>query len=149
MLIQRQVASSVPFDNSSNGFLSTETQSAIEETKFFAAAARYAISAGYNGNATSGRYLEWFTGVASNDAPFIVPKHSLLQEISLSTGTATTVSVGVYQNGTLIETISLTSEKTASMSGISDMLDTEDEISIKIISGSISKPVIFLFLQTE
>jgi hypothetical protein len=52
------VASSIPFDNSTNGFLSDDTQGAVEETKqLVSVSASPGWSFGRNGNLNAGTYL--------------------------------------------------------------------------------------------
>ncbi len=65
-----QVASSTPFDNSTNGITATNTQTAIEEVnnKIINTSKAFTF-AQYNGSAGAGRYLEFFSGIDSSVAP--------------------------------------------------------------------------------
>ncbi len=67
-----QVAYAVPFDNSMNGFLSTDVQDAIEEIDSKVTGKPRAIIAfAYNGTANTGKWLETFASIASNETPFV------------------------------------------------------------------------------
>ena len=107
------VAESVPFDNSTNGFLSDNTQGAIEETSDTAGSSRYAVIFASSGN-TSAKYLEIFPSVTSDTSPFVIAENSEITSLSISAKNSTTCTVEVYINGVSINSLSLTAQKTTS-----------------------------------
>ena len=73
MIRKGQTALSTPFDPSGSILMSTDTESAIKEVldAGFDASKAFLLAA-YNGNANTGRYLEFFNGISSDDAPITV-----------------------------------------------------------------------------
>lgn len=90
------VAKSVPFDNATNGFVSTDVQAAIEEIQLTAAvSASPGFTWGYRGTATPGTYLE-NDSVPSNVSGRIVPLDSgFITEVFVLNETNTTYSVDI------------------------------------------------------
>jgi len=144
-----QVARSTPFDNSTNGFVSVETQSAIEEAKTTAAnASRGFVSCGFDGNASSGRWLEFATNIASNLTPFIVPEPGVIRAISLGTNGNSTCTVTLFKNGIAITTLS-TSASSANRNKTLNLSVTDlDKLSVQVTSGSCNRPMFYIFIQT-
>lgn len=146
------VALAVPFDNATNGFTATETQSAIEEARTNAASkSRYALMCAFDGTASTGRYLEVSKNVPSDATPFVIPVASKLREISISSSNSATVTVTIYINGvvTVLDTISIAAARTAIKSGLNHTLNAGTTLAVKVTSGSSSRPVVFLFIQSE
>lgn len=144
-----QFASQVPFDNTSNGFVATDTQAAIEEVTAASNATRFMVLSGFDGTASTGRFLEFITNIPSNTTPFIMARAGSIKELSLGCSVNSTGTVQVLKNGSLITSISLTAAKKNSVTGLSLSLAALDEISVKVSSGSIPKPIMFIFLQTS
>ena len=145
------LAVEVIFNNLTNGFFSTEVQSAIEEAKATASgiAARYAAVCAYGGNASTGRYLEFFDTNPSDQAPFITPDFSILRSISLVTSnTVDTGTITLYKNGVSIQAITLTAEKKKTVTGLLINFAGGDELSAKVTSGSINGPMLISLMQT-
>lgn len=83
-----QVAESVPFDNSSNGFTSEEVQSAIEEAKNTAEGfPRAGSRSTYNGTVSNGDWLGP-NELLSNTPLLVFPVTTKLNEISWSNSNA-------------------------------------------------------------
>lgn len=142
------VAKAVPFDNSTNGYTSTEVQGAIEEGVSIAiGTARYSVFCAYESNANSGRWLEFTRGNSSDDSPYIVVGPTTLEELTLITAnTSDTCTVTLFKNGVSATTISLAAEKTkVTFPALS--LANLDQISLQVTSGSITKPQVQLFLR--
>jgi hypothetical protein len=139
------VARAIPFDNSTNGWIATETQSAIEEAKSQSiATVGGAITFGFDGNASSGRWLETFTNIASNLTGYVIAGNKTLRGLSIAgaTGSTYTATVTLYKNGVLFETISLTaSRKNTKLNLIHNFID-KDEITAQLTSGSITRPIV-------
>jgi hypothetical protein len=144
-----QVAQTVWFDNSTNGFISTDTQGAIEEAMLLAAnSSRGPTICGFDGSGSVGRWLEFFSNNPSNNNPFIIAENNKLVAISISASSSSTGTVTIFKNGTFLTTITLTASKKNAVSGLSLSLAPLDEISLQITSGSISRPTVFMFIQT-
>jgi hypothetical protein len=144
-----QFAITTPFDNSTNGFTAVEVQSAIEEAKQTAVEkSRFAVGFGFDGNASSGRWLETHTNIASNVSGYVVPKASILKEISFASSASATITVGVYRNAVQIATIVVSAQK-KDYEDENVTLAAGDEISVKVESGSCSRPNLFIFMRYQ
>lgn len=143
------VSKSVPFDNTTNGFVSTEAQSAIEEAKSVAASAsRGPTTCGFDGNAGTGRWLEFYSNNPSNNNPFIVAEPAEIVSLSVSAAANSTGTVTIFRNGVSLQTISLSANRKARVKSLAHALTDLDELSVQITSGSISRPVVYLFIRT-
>jgi hypothetical protein len=147
------VASSTPYDDlitnltASYGSSVNSVQTAIEALKQYAEkVARFCVSAGFDGGAGVGRYLEFFTNLDSSSTPFIVPKNAMLKEISISASSNSTGTATIRVNGVSQASISLSNSRKNAVSNLSVSLNTLDAISIQVTSGSISKPMVSLFI---
>lgn len=112
---------------------------------------RYALIASYNGNANSGRYLEFFPGQSSDVNPFPIPDPSFIRTVTVSTSAASTGVIAFYKNfdfNTPILQVPLTNN-TYTKYTTTILINTDDRISCKVISGSLSKPNIVVFIQTS
>jgi hypothetical protein len=139
----------VSFDNATNGFTSTEVQSAIEEAKTSAEGkARYAVGFGFDGSGSSGRWLETHTNIASNISGYVVAQPAVIKELSLACGSSTTITVGIYKNLVQITTIVMSSQKVDAESKTINVT-TLDELSAKIESGSCTRPALFIHLRYQ
>jgi hypothetical protein len=147
---QTQVARSTPFDNSTNGFISTEVQSAIEEVKLTAGlSSRGPTIAGFDGNGAVGRWLEFYQNCPSNTNPFIIAEPAQLEALSIVTSSATaTATIRVFKNGVALQDISLAAQKKNRIKGLTWNLTDLDELSVQIVSGSITRPMVYLFVRT-
>ena len=147
-----QEAADTPFDNSvlSWPLSDDNVQEAIEYVKDFAAGSiGFNIQCGFDGNAGVGRWLEFLTNVASDDTPFVLPVDSALKAISIASQAIATVTITIYKNGIALETISLSSQYKNNKTGLSHSLSALDELSIRVTSGSCSRPVMCLLLQSN
>lgn len=145
-----QVASSTPFDNSSNGFVADQVQAAIEELQVLTLQQSYPLLANYNGSANVGRYLEGFPGEASDTAPFAIPLTAKLLHVTVQATAATTGSIRIYNLTTAAAIYD------AAFSGTSRQIYTNlniggisagDELSVYVIGAAINKPKIRFWLQ--
>lgn len=143
------VASEVYFDNSTNGFTSQESQAAIEEAKQAAAnASRGPTICGFDGTASVGRWLEFFSNNPSNNNPFILAEPAQLIAVSLSASANSTGTVTIYKNGVAVQTISLSASRVSRVKGLAINFTDLDGISAQVTSGSITRPVLFVFIRT-
>lgn len=144
------VCRSIPFDNTLNGYISTNAQDAIEESKAIAVrTARYCVIGAYESTANTGRWLEFSRGNSSNTSPLIIVGIQRFEEITLVTAdTASTASVTLYRNLTPLLVISLNAQKVAVVE--SDViLNDLDQLSLQVTAGTISKPQVQLFLRRD
>lgn len=144
------VSETVPFDNSTNGFVADNAQTAIEEAYALGAAtSRGPTICGFDGSASTGRWLEFYSNNPSNNSPFIVAEASQLIALSIVTASATsTATATIFKNGVALTTISLTAQKKNAVSGLTNLFNPLDEISVQITAGSISRPVVYIFIRT-
>lgn len=149
-IYQSQVAKSVPFNNDTNSFVSTDVQAAIEEVDTaIDNKAQYGAICAYNGTANAVKYLEFFASISSNTAGLVLAENSTLRSIAVSVQTATTATFTLYKNGVSIQTISLSSSRTNYISGLTTSLSTGDELSAAITSGSASNIILNFYIRTE
>lgn len=146
-----QVARTTPFDNSTNGFTSITTQGAIEEVYNIASTSSRAFTfCQFNGNANAGRYVEFFSGIASNEAPLrVINALQVLTVVARTTAINATCTIGFYD----ITPVTPTLLYTATFSAVKELVLTgtplftvpaNGKLAIKVDSGSISKPHIYL-----
>jgi hypothetical protein len=146
---QSQVARGTPFDPTNTGFTSINVQDAIVESYNTAIEkARFALPAAFDANANTGRWLEWFKSVDSQTSPFVMPRDSQVAELSLSNANTTaTATVSLFKNGVFIQSISLAAEQYTTITGLSVMFNAGDELSIQVTSGTLTRPIIFVFVE--
>lgn len=142
------VARSMPFDNTSNGYFSTNVQDAIiESLNTSIARARFTILAAYNASANTGRWLEWFQSVESQSNPFVFPRDSVITELSLSVSTTATTTITLYKNTIAVQTISLTGQLFATLKLLTIVFNEGDKLSVQVTAGSCTKPSLFIFSE--
>lgn len=143
------VAISVPFDNSTNGFTADEVQSAIEEARDTAPGqtARFAIIAGFKGNANTGKYLEVFQSVPSSSVPFVMAEPGDLKALSVAVKTSATATFTVYKNAVSLTTISLTAQTSNFVSGLNFALVAGDKLSYQVTAGAAQDVIFSTFIQ--
>lgn len=131
------------------GVTAVEVQAALEEIYNLAKnASRGAIGCGFDGSASTGRWLEFFANNPSDNSPFVVPEPSILRAISASSTSNATCVITVFKNGVSVATLTFTAAQVARNKTLSVSLTDLDEISIQVTSGSISRPTFFMFIQT-
>jgi hypothetical protein len=122
-----------------------------QNTETNAANDRYACICNYNGNANTGRYLEFYSGQSSLNSPFPIPEPSFLKTIVLSAVANSTGSVSIYRVSNLsipLATISLSNSRYLKLETAVE-LNTDDQLVAKISSGSVNKPAVTIFIQTN
>jgi hypothetical protein len=153
------VAYSIPFNASdplavSAGISSQDVFNAIIEVKADALNNdRYPVQASYGGNANTGRYLEVYPSLASDDAnaPLIIPEAS---KISAYTAGAVSNSTGVVTirnltTATDLIDIAFSANKEVNATGLSITgISPNDHLGFYIKSGSINKPYIRVWFNT-
>lgn len=102
---------------------------------------------GSNSTATTGKWLEIHRNITSNDSPFIAYTAMKISGFSASTSTVSTLTLGIFKNGTQIDTLVFTATDKKSKSGLSHSLAVDDEVSVKVISGSGTDIVMHVFFE--
>lgn len=146
-----QRAIDTPFDNSTNGFTATEVQSAILEARDTAQnKSRYAISVGFDGNASTGRYLEFNSNVNSNLSGYVNANLAWLREITCVCESTSTITFKIAKvGGSDIGTCTITSARKAITTNLSVSIASLDELTVRVTSGSCSRPIMWLFFQNQ
>jgi hypothetical protein len=147
-----QVAYSTPFDNSTNGFIANTTQGAIEELQSLVQESSKAFTfCQYNGNAGTGRHLEFFSGIGSNDAPLrVIGPLTVLTIVARTTGVNATCTIGFYDDTpitpVLLYTLTFSASKEVVLSVPTPglfIVPADGKLRITVTSGSISKPHLY------
>lgn len=95
-------AENITFDNSSNGFTSTNAQNAIEESKNTAVGkARFTITTTFNSTVGNNNWLGYNELLPGNVTPIRIPVSCTLKEITFSwSGASVDGRYDLYKNGT-------------------------------------------------
>jgi hypothetical protein len=112
---------------------------------------RYSIICNYNGNAGTGKYLDFYPGQSSNDSPFPVPESSYIRTITLSATASSTGTVSIYKStdlATPIISVSLTASVYTKYV-MAYPINADDKLVAKVSSGSFNKPAMTMFIQTN
>jgi len=111
---------------------------------------RFATTCGFDGTASSGRYLEFSSNVGSNISGFVVPRTLLLKELSFAIQTNSAVTFTVYKFTTVktvLTTISTTAgQRKVSVTGLNITLLQNEELRVKCSAGSGARPVFGIFM---
>jgi hypothetical protein len=102
MIDKSVVARAVPFDNTSNGFVADEVQTAIEEAKDTAIGkARVTMTSLMNGTVGADNWLGPNELIPGDTVPFRIPWNCTLKEITASFPTLSVDgAMVIYKNGT-------------------------------------------------
>lgn len=148
------VAPAIPFDNSTNGFVSDNVQEAIEE---LGSGVAVSASPGFTWGKSGSISNAWLLNdtVPSNVAGRIVPITSgYIAEIFVSAETVSTCTLTIYKRTdpgpvyTAITSVSLTAER-IKVAASTASVARGDELAIKVTSGSIKNPVVGLVIKGE
>lgn len=147
------VAFSTPFENEpdrSNGFVSDNTQEAIEEARDTAhgIASRAMPVCGFNGVAVINRWLEFHHSQPSNTSPLVIAEPSIVKALSVSVRGNDTVTFTVYKNGTAFDTLVITAAHKARKKNLNYTLTDLDDLSVQVTSGSCREPTFTWSIQT-
>jgi len=147
------VARSVPFDNSIALLPAnpTDVQAAIEALRAEIADSSKAFTfCQYNGNAGTGRFLEFFAGIGSNDAPLrVIGPLSVLTIVARTTATSATCTIGFYNYTpaipVLLYSLTFSAQKEVTLDNPASLfvVPANGTLVIKIDSGSIAKPHLY------
>lgn len=145
------VAKAIPFDNSTNGFSSSDAQAAIEEANNTALAS---VSPGFtwgrSGNTPSNTYL-LNDSVPSNTTGRISPISGYIDRVFVSNELPNTFTVEIQKRSgasfVTLCSISLTAERTKVQSYTNVMVTELDEIAARVSSGSCKNVVVGLVIK--
>ena len=154
-----QEAINTPFDNSTNGFTSTEVQSAIEEAVVIAVSNdRFPIFFEYGGNANNGRYLEIFPGIDSQEAPFYTNTPArVITIVCATTAGSSNADIGFFDLA-VSDTVPL---YTLDYAGNKRKIDAgtpatplftipaTGELAVRVTQGSVNKPHCYVVLSSS
>jgi hypothetical protein len=141
-----EVAESIPFDNSTNGFVSEDVQAAIEEiNNTVDTSASPGFTWGSSGNTTSNTWL-LNDSVPSNKAGRrIFLNNATLEAVFISCENPATFDVEVYEHDgttfTLITTVNVVAARGGEFPIASLPLTTGKELAVKLVNGSAKNPV--------
>lgn len=151
-----QTSFQTPFESEperSNGFSSKNAQEAIEEALSLAIANdRFLILSQYNGNANTGRLLEFFVGIDSEDAPLVFGDNvaNVISIVSATTGNSSNATLGFYDINTdptfttPLYTLDMNGQKTKEDMGTPLLplfsVPANALLAVRVDSSSIQKP---------
>ena len=139
------ISAGITADNVFNAILEAKTDALNND--------RYPVQASYNGNATTGRYLEIYPSLASDNAnaPLIIPETSRIASytagcVANSTGVLT---IRNLTTSTDLLSITFTATKEVNATGLSIAgINPNDHLGIYVKSGSLNKPFIRVWFNT-
>jgi hypothetical protein len=141
-----QVAESVPFDNATNGFASTDTQAAIEEVKnSIATSASPGFSYGRTGVCNGGTYMQCETVPSNISGRWVYLADAEITYVYATNETTTTWSLTVsYHDGngvgeTVLGTVTVTAAKGAAIP-VSWLVPINKQIAIKVADATANSP---------
>lgn len=143
------VADSTPYDGSVTGY-GDSVQEAIDSVgALITGKPRAFLIAGYNGNASTNKYLEYFSSVPSNTSPWIAAEPGRIKALSISARVNTTCTIELFINAVSVTSISLSSSQANTVTGLTIAFTTLDAFSCQVTSGSISDPLFSTKVETD
>jgi len=121
----------------------------IYESSAASALASYSIFGQYNANASSGRYLQIYLNEDTNSAPYIIVAPLAIVALSLGCFAASTGTVGVFKTTDLVNpiaSISVSNQTANTIDNIYAILIKNDQIALRVTSGTISKPYLTVYM---
>jgi len=113
---------------------------------------RYTFTAQLTGNAGVNKYLEFFPGIGSDEAPFLFPEASYIRTITINTAATNSGVIGFFYPGppaVLAFSINVVATDSHVFDGLSHQFTKNDELYCRVISGSFSKPALRIWVQTD
>lgn len=146
------------FGGGPSPFVSTDVQNAIEEALIQAVANdRFVVLAEYNGNANVGRYLEFFSGIDSFDAPFFNQTITkVLAIVCATTGTDSDALIGFFDlnvsDVTPLYTLDMNNlKRKVDLGSVETPLFTIQalgQMGVRVTANSINKPHCYLVFSS-
>lgn len=158
-----QDAYDTPFDNTNElainaGIESDNVFDAIIEAKNDALNNdRFLLLCSYNGNANTGRYLEFFNGIDSNNAPILLTASSKCLSIVIASTAIHTASIGFFNlnvsSVTPVYTASFVAQQRAVFIGTPTLplfsLPANALLALRITSSSVNRPHVYFSLSAS
>jgi len=138
-----------------SGIMSENAQDAIEEALALAIANdRFPLLFAYNGNANTGRYLEFFNNIDSNIAPiYLSAAVKCLTIVGQTTAVNSNAKVGFFRDGILLYEFDFANNKRVIVTGTVFVpifsFAGLAELSIRVTSGSVNRPHFYAFFSTN
>lgn len=110
----------------------------------------YQFFGSYGANALTGRYLEIFPSLASDEAPFLVVRGSVLVGVSIGCVSSSTGTAGIFRTTDLVTpvfSISLTAQTSNSSTNLNVAVAALDRLAVRVTSGTIQKPFMAVYLS--
>jgi hypothetical protein len=132
------VARAIPFDNSTNGFVATEVQSAVEELK---SSASPGFGFGRSGNSPSGTYLQNETVPSNVTGRYVYINNAAIKRVFVGNETASTFTITISaHDGNLLNNVVLGSVTVTDATGgdfpVNWVVATGKQLAVLISSGS-------------
>lgn len=141
-----QVARTVPFDNSTNGFSSTDTQAAIEELQnAVLTSASPGFSFGRSGVTTANTYLQNETVPSNISGRWVYLNNGTVTDVYITNELTTTYTMEVYYhdgnavNLTLLGAVTVTAAKGAHFA-VNWPVPNDKQIAVKVAASSANSP---------
>lgn len=137
-----QVAKTTPFDNSSNGFASTDVQGAIEE---LSRSSSPGFTFGRSGTATSGTFLQCETVPSNVSGRWVYVANGTIQHVYVSNELLTTYTIEVlYHDGnstnlTSVGSVTVTSARGAKFD-VNWPIPINKQVAVRVATGSANFP---------
>lgn len=97
------IANNIPFDNTSNGFISTDVQDAIEEVDNNNTNARVSIPLLANSTVSNNQWVGYSELIPSNTTPIVLPWNCQMTNISFANSNTSVDGIfEIYKNGLLV-----------------------------------------------
>lgn len=111
---------------------------------------RFATTCGFDGSASTGRYLEFSSNVDSNQSGFVIPRTLLIKELSFAIQTASAVTFQVIRF-TTVETVlttinTIAGQRKTQVTGLNITMLAGEEIRVKCSAGTGSRTVFAIFM---
>lgn len=142
----RDIAKSVPFDNSSNGFVSTDVQAAIEEIQnTISTSASPGFSFGRSGVASSGTYLQNETVPSNISGRWVYLSNGYVTDIYVTNELTTTYSIELlYHDGnaaglTSLGTVTVNSAKGAHFT-VNWAVPNDKQLAVRVAPATANSP---------
>jgi hypothetical protein len=140
-------AEAIPFDNSTNGFISEDVQAAIEEVNdSLDVSASPGFTWGSSGNVTNGSWLLNDTVPSNKAGRAIFITNATLEAVFVRCELASTFDLEIYEHDgttfTLLTTVNVVAARALDFNFVTPVaLTTGKELAIKLVNGSAKNPV--------
>lgn len=104
------------------------------------------IPFGFDGNASTGRWLESLTNVASNTTGYTIAGSKTIRALSVASSASATFTVTLFKNGVALDTISCSAQIRNSKQNLNHALVDLNYLSAQVTAGSCSRPVFVVWL---